>query len=178
MAFYETVCQKQRWEIARNRKLAALNAYNHHKANHDVLHPADDGYAASAAALHTMLALVNREEVVLQDQQSRYNIVKAVYQNACRSDVFEPNTHSSFFAKINDAGQQRFNQAVNAKYGDLTLATIKDFVRRIKDGEVEENDQPAAKPAAAAIGDDEEALAAPSAAARPRQRASSVAPQH
>ena len=188
MAYYEVVCLKQRWEIARNRKLAALTAYNNHKANHAVLHPADDGYAASAATLHTLLALVNREEVVLQHQQDRYTTVKAVYKNACRKDVFEPNTHSSFFAKVNDAGQQRFNQAVNAKYGDLTLATIKDFVRRIKDGEVEELDQPAAKPTAAAASleddEDEEVLVVPSAggaaasAARPKKRAGSAAPHH
>lgn len=43
-----------------------------------------------------------------------------------------PNTHSSFFAKVNDAGQQHFNKSVNGMYGDLTLATIKDFVRRIR----------------------------------------------
>lgn len=179
MAFYEVVCLKQRWEIARNRMVAAQTAYNHHKANHDVLHPADDGYAASAATLHTLLALVNREANVLFHQESRYKAVKQVYKNACRSDVFEPNTHSSFFTKINDAGHQRFNQAVNAKYGDLTLATIKDFVRRIKEGEVEEIDQAAAKPAA--VEDkDEEALVLPSASgtAAPRQRASSVAPRH
>ena len=187
MAFYEVVCLKQRWEIARNRMVAAQTAYNHHKANHDVLHPADDGYAASAATLHTLLAHVNREAYVLFHQESRYKAVRQVYKNACRSDVFEPNTHSSFFAKINDAGHQRFNQSVNAKYGDLTLATIKDFVRRIKEGEVEEIDQPAAKPAAAAAVEDEEekTLALPSAggaatsAAKPKkQRAGSAAPQH
>jgi hypothetical protein len=184
MAFYEVVCLGQRWEIARNRMVAAQSAYNHLKANHDVLHPTDDNYTSSAAMLMTSMAQVNREAVVLSHQEDRYKTVKQVYKNACRSDVFEPNTHSSFFAKINDAGQQRFNQAVNAKYGDLTLATIKDFVRRIKDGEVEESDQPAAKPAAAAIGDEEEALALPSAgggaasAAKPKkQRAGSVAPQ-
>ncbi len=149
MAYYEVVCLKQRWEIARNRKLAAVAAYNHHKANHDVLHPTDDNYAASTATLHTLLAAVNHEEVVLIHQKDRYTTVKEVYKNACRKDVFEPNTHSSFFARVNDAGQQHFNKSVNSKYGDLTLATIKDFVRRIKEGEVEELDQPAARPAAA-----------------------------
>lgn len=178
MAFFEVVFLGQRWAIARNRLVKAQNDYNHHQANHAVLHPSDDGYAASAAHLMTLLATVNREASVLSQQEDRYKTVKQLYKNACRSDVFEPNTHSSFFSKINDAGQQRFNQSVSAKYGDLTLATIKDFVRRIKDGEVEEIDQPVASPAAVEEAEVEVATAggAAASAARPKKRAGSAAP--
>ena len=93
-----------------------------------------------------------------------------------------PTTHSSFFAKVNDAGRQHFNKGVNGKYGDLTLATIKDFLRCIKEGEVEELDQPAARPAPAnaAIEDEGDVVVEPVFAgggAPGRRRAGSVARQ-
>ena len=151
MGFWQMLLLQQGWEIAKTRKLAAQHAYNDHKANHAVLHPSDDDYVASLSLLNTLRATVDRAEFVLQHQMDRYMTVKQIYKNACRSDVFEANTHSSFFMRMNDAGSSKFHDTVKQKYGEIAYSTIKELVARIKAGEVAEEDMPPSTTATSSI---------------------------
>jgi hypothetical protein len=140
MGFFTVLLLKEGWEIAKNRKLAAQHHYNEHQANHAVLSPSDDNYAASLGLLNTLRSTLSRAEFVLEHQMDRFATVQLYYKNACRSDVFESNTHASFFMKMNDAGSAKFHDTVKQKYGEMTYSTIKDLVARIKAGEIEVED--------------------------------------